>query len=184
MQIEIRAARLQDITDFIALQEKYHVSNLTEEAQQTKGFVTMRLTEPQFEELVGKGNIFLAFSGSILAANAVSGDWAFCKQWAIIEKMESALPQFSLESAEFTIENSFQYGPVCIDEAFRGQNILTLLFNVIQAASALKYRYVVTFINQKNERSIRAHAQKTTLKPIGTFAFNENMYTALASENY
>ena len=147
----IKQATADDIEAILKLQEKYHVSNLTETEKQTKGFVTMKVTHEQFMHLTSKGGVFIAVSDSgTLAAYALTSDWAYYNQWAIIQEMARLLPAFSLENSAITTKNSFQYGPVCIDEAFRGQGILERLFTAIQGVYAPHYAFAITFINKQN----------------------------------
>ncbi|MBL7815894.1 MAG: hypothetical protein JNL70_12840 [Saprospiraceae bacterium] len=177
----ILQAKTEHIEAILALQEKYHVSNLTEEEKQTKGFVTMKVTPEQFVELVAKSGVFIALADDgHLAAYALTSEWAYYDQWAIIQIMKATLPHFRLSDSELTTENSIQYGPVCIDEAFRGGDILTKLFDAIQNYYAPIFPFAITFINKQNERSMRAHAKKTPLSIVGEFTFNGNDYWALA----
>jgi hypothetical protein len=178
----ILQATTEHIEAILLLQEKYHVSNLTEAEKQEKGFVTMKVSYQQFEELIAKNGVFIAITeAGQLAAYALSGDWAYFGEWAIIQTMEKALPSFSLDGQILTIENTCHYGPVCIDEAFRGQDILTQLFSAVQAFYAPQYHFVITFINKQNVRSSRAHARRTPLSIVGEFEFNSNHYFALAA---
>ena len=176
----IRQATLKDLDAILKLQEKYHVSNLTELEKQQKGFVTMRVTPEQFTQLINNQGVFIAKEKRQLAAYALTSAWDFYRQWPIINRMEDILPTLKLNGQAITTKNSFQYGPVCIDEAFRGQDILTRLFQTISKVYGAQYDYVITFINQSNERSLRAHAKKTPLSIVGTFEFNNNQYNALA----
>lgn len=179
----ILQATAEHIDPILRLQDKYHVSNLTESEKQTKGFVTMKVTQEQFTELISKGGVFIAITeAGQLAAYALTSDWAYYEQWAIIQYMKTVLPTFRLDGKILTTENSFQYGPVCIDEAYRGQGILKQLFSAIQKMYAPHFSYAITFINQQNERSARAHARQTPLSIVGDFSFNDNQYWALAAE--
>lgn len=178
----IKQATKQDIEAIMQLQEKYHVSNLTEAEKQSKGFVTMKVTHEQFTHLTSNSGVFIAVTETgDLAAYALTSDWGYYSQWAIIQKMESLLVDFSLKNSAITTKNSFQYGPVCIDEAFRGQGILAELFKAIKVVYAPHYAFAITFINKQNERSMRAHAQQTPLSIVGDFAFNDNEYWTLAA---
>ncbi len=183
LKMKILQATAEHIEAILQLQEKYHVSNLTEAEKQTKGFVTMKVTHEQFVHLTSKGGVFIAVANSgALAAYALTSDWAYYNQWAIIQQMASVLHDFSLENSAITTENSFQYGPVCIDEVFRGQGVLGQLFTAIQAIYAPHYAFAITFINKQNERSLRAHEKKTPLSIVGEFSFSDNLYWALASK--
>jgi hypothetical protein len=179
--MEIRQANLNDLEDILKLQEKYHVSNLTEDEKLEKGFVTMRVTIEQFTDLINNGGVFIARVDGNLASYALTSEWDFYRQWPIIQRMEEILPTLKHEGKDITVENSFQYGPVCIDEAYRGRNILTHIFTAIQKAYQPRFEYAVTFINQVNVLSSYAHARKTPLSIVGTFDFNNNHYNALAA---
>ena len=180
--IIVRHATLDDLEAILQLQEKYHVSNLTEAEKQTKGFVTMKVTHEQFNKLVSKNGVFIAVADTgELAAYALTSDWAYYSQWAIIQQMANLLADFSLENSAITTENSFQYGPICIDEAFRGQGILAQLFEAIQVVYAPHFAFAITFINKQNERSMKAHARQTPLSIVGDFKFNDNEYWVLAA---
>ncbi len=179
--MEIRQANLSDLEAILKLQEKYHVSNLTEAEKLEKGFVTMRVSVEQFTYLINEKGVFIALFDGNLAAYALTSPWDYFRQWPIIQRMEEILPTLKHEGKEITVENSFQYGPVCIDEAYRGRSILTHLFTAIQKVYQPQFEYAVTFINQINVLSSHAHARKTPLSIVGTFDFNNNHYNALAA---
>ena len=177
----IRQATINDVEALLKLQNKYHVSQLTEAEKQEKGFVTMWVEPDQFAFMAERGSVFVAISDdNNLAAYALTSDWQYYEQWPITVRMAAFLPTFAYESVVLTKENSFHYGPVCIDEAYRGKDTLTQFFVAIQAVYKGRYDYIITLINYINERSLRAHAKKTPLSIVGDFDFNNNNYAALA----
>lgn len=177
----VRLATTEDLTKILALQEKYHVDNLSESEKMEKGFVTTRFTTAQLTELIQQNGAFVAVAeGGQLAAYALSGTWAFFSQWAIFPLMLSRLPSIRYKNEELTDLNSCQYGPVCIDEPFRGKDVLQQLFNAVLTHYQPKFPFISTFINQKNQRSVNAHTTKLPLDIIDTFDFNNNTYYTLA----
>ena len=179
----IRQATIQDIDALLKLQQKYHVSQLTDAEKLEKGFVTMWIEAEQWAELAERNGVYIAVTDdNQLAAYALKTDWAYASQWAIINRMEEVLQTFLFDNQAITVANSYHYGPVCIDEAYRGQTILTQLFDTIQKAGAADFPFVLTFINRQNERSLRAHKKKTPLSIVGDFSFNGNQYWALAAK--
>ena len=179
--MDIRLATLNDLTKILELQEKYHVDNLSEAEKMEKGFVTTRFTTAQLTTLIQQSGAFVAFTeGSQLAAYALSGTWEFFSQWAVFPLMLSRLPDIRYKNQELTTLNSCQYGPVCIDEAFRGKDVLKQLFDAVLAHYKPQFPFISTFINQKNARSVKAHTTKLPLEIIDTFAFNNNIYHTLA----
>jgi hypothetical protein len=77
------------------------------------------------------------------------------------------------------VSDNFQYGPVCIDRAWRGSGAFPQLFQTMSSNLAAKYPIGVTFINQINQRSLKAH-RKLKLEIIDEFQFNDAAYYSLA----
>ena len=49
-----------------------------------------------------------------------------------------------------TIDNSYQYGPVCVDKSVRGQGVFEQIFAFALEQMSRRYPFLVTFINQIN----------------------------------
>jgi len=79
-----------------------------------------------------------------------------------------------------TRENTYQYGPVCVDRAYRGTGVFEEIFRASLREYAAKYPVMVTFVNQINPRSYAAHTRKAGMREIATFDFNDNHYWMLA----
>ena len=70
------------------------------------------------------------------------------------------------------MENSWFYGPVCIDENFRGKSILAHLYNKICTQNKGK---PVAFINTDNLRSMNAHS-RLGMKQVAKFVYDGTEY--------
>ena len=183
--MRIEKLQIADIDKLMALQEKHIVHNLTHEQQTKQGFVTTRFTADLLIELQSEGRSFVLYDGTRLGAYAFGATNNFLRQWELCNFM---IERFSeLDSAKIisgdmiSAENSFMYGPVCIDNDFRGRGVLKLLFEAVAAEGVGKYKFVTTFINQRNEISLAAHKKNTSLVHFDTFEFNKNTYYSLAS---
>lgn len=163
---------MEDIDNLLALQEQYLVTNLDESAKKD-GFVTTRFTPEQVTELILKEGAVIAEKDNAIAGYAFAGSWPFFSQWPIFPYMVSQFP-------EIDINNSFQYGPICIDQSHRGSGLLQQLFEAIQNAMLDKYTQGITFINKANNRSFIAHTQKLNLAVMGQFSYNQNEYHVLS----
>jgi hypothetical protein len=86
----------------------------------------------------------------------------------------------SFRDFKITTENSFQYGPVCIDEKYRGTGLLNKLFELMRITLLKRYPLSITFINKINPRSLKAHVEKLNWTVIDEFEFNNNNYFMLA----
>lgn len=178
--INTRIAHPNDIPGILALQERYLYRNLNE-AEREKGFVTTPFTIPQIEEVLLQKGLFVAVNeNAAIIAYAFAGSWRYFEQWEIFNVMVSRFPQLSFHGKKITTENSFQYGPVCIDERYRGKGLLNQLFEEMRIEFLKKYPISITFINKINVISEKAHTKKLGWEIIDAFDFNNNSYIGLA----
>ncbi len=174
-----RLATPTDIPGLLSLQQRYLVTNLSAEAQKN-GFVTTPFSEKQVMDLIKLQGIYVAIYENELIAYLCAGAWDYFSQWPIFPYMVNRLRHLSFLRQSLAGVNTFQYGPVCIDETWRGQGVLQHLFEVMRQDFSSKYPISITFINKVNKRSINAHLDKLHWKIIDEFIFNERHYYLLA----
>ncbi len=93
--------------------------------------------------------------------------------------MIADLPNLTYNVVELSTENSYQYGPICIDKSVRGTEVLPSIFNFALKQMSKHYPMLITFVNQINLRSYEAHTRKLGLDVIQEFEFNGNRYWEL-----
>ena len=174
-----RNATVADIPQIEELQKRYHVSFINEE-EKKNGFVTTLFTREQLTELIEQEDgISIACDGESLVAYAMAGSWQFWSKWPLFQHMIADLPNTEYQGQTLSTENSYQYGPVCIDMDYRGQGVLQDLFAYSARQMNKRYRLLITFINHINPRSFAAHTQKVGMDVIKNFDFNGNHYYEL-----
>ena len=174
-----RTATVADIPQIESLQKRYHVSFINEE-EKKNGFVTTLFTPEQLTELIEQEDgISLACDGDKVVAYAMAGSWQFWSKWPLFQYMIADLPNTQYLGRTLTTDNSYQYGPVCIDMAYRGQGVLQELFAHSARQMGKRYSILITFINHVNPRSYKAHTEKVGLEVIKNFSFNGNNYYEL-----
>ncbi len=89
------------------------------------------------------------------------------------------LPTLEYLNQKLSVDNSYQYGPICIDKSVRGKQVLERIFDFSRAHMAKRFPILVTFINKINPRSYEAHTRKLGLEVICEFDFNNNHYYEL-----
>ncbi|MCR1898853.1 GNAT family acetyltransferase [Irregularibacter muris] len=177
--MKYRNATLKDIPAISELQQKYHVSTISEE-DKPSGFVTTLFTEDQFKELIEKENgVAIACDGDKVVAYAMAASWEYWSAWPLFQHMIKDLPNTTYLGQVLSTENSYQYGPVCIDKKYRGSEVLPNLFEFSRREMNKKYPILITFINCINPRSYTAHRKKLGLDVIKNFEFNNNQYYEL-----
>lgn len=176
MQLSI--ATLNDIDDVLELHSKYQIDTITPEDKKD-GFVTTSFTKEQLTQLINEENaLFIARKNGAVVAYVMCGSWKFCSIWPIFTQMIHDLPNLSYLGQTITTENSYQYGPVCIDKSVRGSGALEAIFDFAREEMSKRYPILVTFINKVNQRSFKAHS-RLGLEVIAEFSFNNNHYYEL-----
>lgn len=177
--MEYRNANLKDIAKVQLLQQKYHISTISDE-DKPHGFVTTLFSENQFRELIEKENgLAIACDGEKIVGYAMAASWKYWSAWPLFQHMISDLPNITYLNMVLSTENSYQYGPVCIDTEYRGTDVLPNLFEFSRLQMKDRYSVLITFINHINNRSYEAHTRKLDLEVIKNFEFNNNHYYEL-----
>jgi hypothetical protein len=177
--MQYRNAGIADILGVAELQQRYHVSTISPE-DRPDGFVTTLFTEEQFKELIERENgLAIACDGERIVAYAMAASWQYWSAWPLFQHMIIDLPNTAYLGQRLSTENSYQYGPICIHRDYRGTEVLPNLFEFSRLQMVQRFPILITFINQINPRSIKAHTEKLGLDVIKTFDFNNNHYIEL-----
>lgn len=174
--MQLKIAELSDIEATLKLHAKYQIDGIKEEDKKD-GFVTTAFTKEELTQLITQEKgLFIAKEGDEVLAYVMAGSWQFWSQWAMFEFMISDLKNLEYLGQILTIDNSYQYGPVCIDKTLRGSGMLEEIFEFAREEMAKRYPILVTFVNKINPRSHEAHKRKLGLEVIQEFKFNGNEY--------
>ncbi|MFT2090770.1 N-acetyltransferase family protein [Paraglaciecola sp. 2405UD69-4] len=180
MKIELSIATTSNIEEVLALHYRYQIDSINDEDKKD-GFITTAFTEAHLKSLIqDESGLFIATVNDRIVAYAMAASWSFWSQWPMFAFMINHLDDSRCLGAEVTAENSYQYGPVCVDKSVRGQGVFEHIFEFARFEMAKRYPILVTFINKINTRSYQAHTSKTPLKVIKEFEYNNNHYYKLA----
>jgi hypothetical protein len=174
-----RIATESDIDGILHLQSKNLYTNLSIE-ERAQGFVTTPFTSEKIQSLVTQTGAFVAQKEENIIGYALAGTWEFFSAWDIFPFMVSRFPTLNFQGMKIRTDNSFQYGPVCIDRELRGSGAFPQLFESMRNSFAPRFPIGVTFINKLNPRSLKAHTHKLNLEIIDEFEFKENHFYGLA----
>lgn len=178
--MEVRQAVKEDAAGVLALLKRYHVDSI-DPSYKKDGFVTTNITLEKLEELIVKEDgVTIAVKDGNIVSFALAASWEFWSEWPFFSYMIEKLPEYNLDGTTLTKENSYQYGPVCVDVSVRGSGVFEKVFAASLENMSKRYPIMVTFINKINPRSYNAHTNKVDMKVPGTFQFNNNDYYLLA----
>lgn len=177
--MKLKIAELQDIDKVLELHYRYQIDSIKEEDKKD-GFVTTPFTKEQLTKLINEEQgIFIALKDDAVIAYVMSASWQFWSAWPMFAFMIKDLQNLQYLGQTISVDNSYQYGPVCVDKSVRGSGLLEEIFHFARKEMAKKYPILVTFINKVNERSFQAHTKKFGLEVIKEFSYNNNHYYEL-----
>ena len=178
--IQLKIADLSDMDDVLALHSKYQVDSITAEDRKD-GFITTAFSKDQLTRLVAEEKgLFIARNNGAVAAYVMAASWRYWAAWPMFRFMAEGLSSLQYAGLRLSAENSYQYGPVCLDKSVRGSGLLEKIFNFSKCEMSHRFDVLVTFINKNNSRSYQAHVRKLGLDVIDEFEFNGNEYYEMA----
>lgn len=176
--ITLKIADLDDIEETLKLHQKYQVDFIAE-ADKVDGFVTTPFSKEELEALIEKEQgLFIAKNDEKVVAYVMAASWQFWSAWPMFAYMIEHMEQDEYLGQKLTVDNSYQYGPICIDKKYRGTRLLEGIFDFARTYMAKRYPILVTFINKINTRSYMAH-KKLGLEVVKEFKYNSKNYYEL-----
>lgn len=177
--MKLKIAEVDDIDKVLKLHFRYQIDSIKEEDKKD-GFVTTPFTKEQLTELIEKEQgLFIAVKDDEVVAYVMAASWDFWSRWPMFAFMIEHLGELEYKGEKLTVENSYQYGPICIDKSVRGSGVLEAIFDFAREAMSKRFPVLVTFINKINPRSYEAHTRKLGLEVIREFSYNNNNYYEL-----
>ncbi len=174
--MKYKVATLDDIEATLKLHAKYQIDSIHKEDKKD-GFVTTAFTKEELKKLIEQEQgLFVAKEGDEVLAYVMSASWEFWSQWEMFRHMIADLANLEYKGIQLNVQNSYQYGPICIDKRVRGSEVLRNIFDLALKEMSKRYPILITFVNQANPRSYEAHHRKLGLDIIHEFEFNGNRY--------
>lgn len=178
--MQFRAAIFDDIAPIKTLQNLNLYANIAE-SERAGGFVTTPFSSLQLQLWMNQNGAFVAENAGEIVAYVLAGNWDLYAQWPIFPFMIARLTEQKFHGFSLRAEETFQYGPVCIAQNWRGQNVLPRLYAVLRESFASRYDVGLSFINAQNARSLAAH-RKLGMETIDEWSFGERDYFTLSFE--
>lgn len=174
-----KSAKVSDIDGVLQLQKKYQIDTIANEDKKD-GFVTTSFTKEQLTKLIEEEQgLFIAENQNGIVAYVMVASWQYWSEWPLFAYMIQDLPNLEYQGQQLSVENSYQYGPICVDKSVRGSGVLEEIFELARKEMAKRFSFLVTFINKINPRSYEAHTRKLGLELLQEFEYNNNSYYEL-----
>lgn len=178
--MRLKIAELSDIDGILKLHNKYQIDSIKDKDKKD-GFVTTAFDKEQLVDIITKEQgIFIAVENGVVFGYVMSASWQYWSKWDMFAFMMEGLSNLKYQGQTLSTENSYQYGPVCIDKSLRGSGLLEKLFDFALESMSKRYSVLVTFVNKINPRSYQAHKRKLGLEVLQEFRYNNNEYYEFA----
>ena len=153
------AQTIEDLKQILILQNKNLKVALSQEEVNSQGFVTVK----HDLELLKKMNN--PYPHVVAKRNNIVCGYALVMLKEIVEDLPMLIPMFDkinkLTYKNISLKDSsyFIMGQVCVAKAYRGSAVFGELYKNLCFHMKRHFRFVITEIDRKNQRSIKAHAK-------------------------
>lgn len=175
--MELKIAALSDIEDVLALHYTLW-SRFDCAGRQGRRLVRRAVRATAGADGQEQG-LFIARQQGQVVGYIMAASWQFWSAWPMFAYMIQDLPKLQYRGHTLSVDNSYQYGPVCLDKRVRGSGVLEDLFAFALQQMSRRYPVLVTFVNKNNPRHA-AHTRKVGLEVIAEFEYNNNHYYEMA----
>jgi hypothetical protein len=177
--IVFRRAGPQDYSAILRLQSENFIGNLSPK-ERPEGFLSAEFTPRQVAEIAEDlGTTIASVAGSVVAFLC-----AFRREFnhgsRVIAKMLESYDRVEFEGKALSSYNSYIYGPVCIDRAYRRRGLLRGLYEAQKQELAGRFEVGVAFVSRSNPHSLNSHVAGLGMTELGDFEFKDSVYVILA----
>jgi hypothetical protein len=144
--------------------------------------LSARFSRAQFEQMNADVAVMVATDDERVAGYLCASSVAFNRQFPLLTAMIQRYDDVSFHGRLLAGQNTFVYGPVCIDRAERGHGVLRSLFGALRREVAGSFEAGVCFVAAGNARSLAAHEQGLQMQRVAEFEFQQRRYCILAFE--
>ena len=177
--VVFRRAQPQDYSAILRLQSDNFIANLSEEDRK-EGFLSAEFSREQVAKLAEDLGTSIATVDAKVAAFLCAFRNEFNHGSPVIAKMLDAYPSVRFDGKPLSSHNSYIYGPVCVDRAYRRRGLLRGLYEAQKQDLAGKFDIGVAFVSRRNPHSLNAHIAGLGMSEVGDFELKGNVYVILA----
>ena len=147
-----KARTKDELEQILQLQQKNLFENLSEDERITQGFVTVKHSFEILKKMNDSCKHTIAVYNDKVVGFALSMTKEFSNDIPILQ------PMFIEISKSVTDDNYITMGQICIDKEYRGLGIFRGLYKFMKTEiCASRFSSIITEIDIKNKRSLKAH---------------------------
>jgi predicted GNAT superfamily acetyltransferase len=174
-----RRAEPQDYPAIVRLNAANFIANLSEE-ERRDGFLSAVFTLEQTAAMAEDLGTTVAIVDGQLAGFLCAFRNDFDHGSPVVAKMIESYDRLSFAGKLLDTYNSYAYGPVCIDRAYRRRGLLRGLYQEQKRELAGSFEVGVALIARTNQHSLDAHVAGLGMTDVGSFEVNGNLFATVA----
>jgi len=174
-----RRAEPQDYPAIVRLNAANFIANLSEE-ERRDGFLSAVFTLEQTAAMAEDLGTTVAIVDGQLAGFLCAFRNDFDHGSPVVAKMIESYDRLSFAGKLLDAYNSYAYGPVCIDRAYRRRGLLRGLYQEQKRELAGSFEVGVALIARINQHSLDAHVAGLGMTDVGSFEVNGNVFATVA----
>lgn len=173
--MNIRKALPGDYPEIIEIQNANRPEQLSE-SERKQGFLASSMNEQQLAEMNTALGILVAIDKDQVAGFVCMAPTSPLPGHPVIKAMYGTFAEQRFHGKPLTKQRVFFYGPVCIDQQWRGQGLLKKLFSAVKDFTRKDYDIGAAFIDQRNPHSLAAHVNGLNMTALTPFDCEERGY--------
>jgi predicted GNAT superfamily acetyltransferase len=174
-----RRALPEDYSAIVRLNAANFIVNLAEH-ERADGFLSALFTLEQTAAMAEDLGTTVALVDGVVAGFLCAFRNDFDHGSPVVAKMIESYSHVYFEGKLLSSYNSYAYGPVCIDRAYRRRGLLRGLYEAQKLDLAGRFEVGVALIARNNPHSMQAHVAGLGMTEVGEFEVNGNMFATVA----
>jgi hypothetical protein len=177
--MQFRRVSEADYVGMLALQEANLFENVAPAAR-PQGFLSARFSREHFARMDADVGVMVAVDAGRVAGYACASGIELNREFPLLAAMLGHYALVSFRGRTLADQNSFVYGPVCVDSAYRGRVVVRGLYQSVRAMAADRFEVGVGFVAEDNPHSLAAHVTGLGMHDVGGFEFKSRRYRVVA----
>jgi ribosomal protein S18 acetylase RimI-like enzyme len=158
----ITIKRVSSKDELNAIAELQHLNlrqNISTEEALGQGFLTAEYSMDVLEGMHAQEPAIIAMDGNTLAGYALVATKSTRNSHPLLADLFAAIDRLEYKNTPLKGLNYVVVGQLCVAREFRGQGLVSKLYNQFRDSLAGNYIYCVTDVATTNQRSLNAHSK-------------------------
>lgn len=151
------ATSSQHLQGILELQQRNLAANLDDAELRSQGFVTVRHTEEDLRKMNSIERHVIAVHNNRVIAYLLAMTPASRHDIPVLVPMFNMIDSIAYHDQPVANAKYIVVGQACVDKSHRGTGVFDKIYNYYARSFRSRYDYIVTEIDARNTRSLKAH---------------------------